>query len=382
MSTAPEVASNAYTVKVEGPHNEDADDRRQKLLSQLETIPKDVKFLRIIEDTPSDTEWAILGDHFTSVTELEMDTGFDEALNDAKMPLHWPLKRYEVASACGELVRSPFILEGKVEHLNLLAAHKEAVAKGEKEPKHLNVTGDNPEGRKIEFIYIPELASQWMTKHIGQSGEVQLPPPKQTNTKLLEIIENDAIDTFNRMAIPMSDVIFTLRTLNIRSTEGLDFNYTAPKMFSSILTDLEALHTLVLSVGEVFDGDGEDELPFQLYKFFPPNLTTLRFRGPVSLVTSEHWHRWVESFRSLEYLPNLKTLSFVLDLDYGEDNPSSTPRRKKIKPTDERIRKAKAACEELYDAAQERDILIEPFVDKWNKRNQYLDQVDDRWETL
>ncbi|TPX24997.1 hypothetical protein DIZ76_010446 [Coccidioides immitis] len=75
MSTMSQTASRVFTVKVQRPHETEAEDHGQNLPSQLETIPKDASTLRIEDNTPSDEEWALLGEYFTSVTDLDMDTG-------------------------------------------------------------------------------------------------------------------------------------------------------------------------------------------------------------------------------------------------------------------------------------------------------------------
>jgi hypothetical protein len=113
-------ASRTFVVKVAGPWAEKKAGHQDTLLSQLEQIPRDIKFLRIEDDTPSNSEWSLLGDHFTQIQDLEIRTGWNENLNDEKIPLHWPLERLYIDSACGEVVRSHFVLEGKVKHLILL----------------------------------------------------------------------------------------------------------------------------------------------------------------------------------------------------------------------------------------------------------------------
>ncbi|EFW22259.1 hypothetical protein D8B26_001027 [Coccidioides posadasii str. Silveira] len=226
--------------------------------------------------------------------------------------------------------------QGKVKHLifdytfelrfegptskELTKAHRGAIAREEAEQRSLTLQKHTPEERKIEFIVIPELVREWMRQRMEELDAAQEDSPKQlfrpqkeTDTRMLEIVENDAMNTLCRMVMSLSDVVYNLITLKICSTEALDFSFVGPQTFESILPTLENLDTLVLSVGEVF-GD-YDVLPSQLYKSFPPNLTTLRLRGPGSLVTSEHWKGWVESFGSPDFLPKLKKLSFVLDLD-------------------------------------------------------------------
>ena len=93
--------STRFTVQVKGPHGTEEDDHRDLLLAQLEKIPRGTQFLEITEDTPSNVEWELLKNHFNRIKDLEMCTGFNEELNDAELPEHWPLERLCVSSACG-----------------------------------------------------------------------------------------------------------------------------------------------------------------------------------------------------------------------------------------------------------------------------------------
>jgi hypothetical protein len=386
---------NTFTIRTQGPHNEQQDDHKQQLLGQLRNIPKDAKALRIEEDTPSNAEWWVIGDHFSSVKDLEMDTGFNEELNDERMPLHWPLERLLISSACGEVVRSPFMLEGKVKHLILLLtsglrfegptseelyrASKEAILRSDAEGDYITVQEGTPGECKIAFVSIPALVSKWMTqKCSGQDTVSHLtrPTPDQINLEILEILENDAIDTFTRMTIALPHLVENLKTLNLCSSHGLDFHFTSEEMFQEILPQLIGLKTLILTVGEIFDN--EQYLPL-LYKRFPPNLSTLRVRSPVSLSKSEHWKEWVESFATSGFLPNLKRLSFVLDLDYKQEDSG---RKTNVMAQEEQLREAKAACNQLYACAETRGITIEPFYDEWAERSRIFKQVDDRWRRL
>lgn len=382
---------------VKGPHKEKEPDHKQQLLSQLENIPKDTQTLLIDEDTPSDTEWALLGDHFTNVSELEVNTGYNEELNDEKMPLEWPLRRLVVSSASGELFQSPFVLEGKVNYLALFltcglrfegpttkefhALHKEAVKKGEIEERYITLHEGTPDERKIELTILPEIISMWMRdKYTAPQDPEQQPEPvssEDINLRTLEILENDAIDTFTRLTLARGHLALCLDTLNIRSTHGRDFHYTPEDIFRQILPQLVELKTFAFSVGEVFSD--ENLLPL-LYKDFPPNLSTLRFRGPVSLAKTEQWPEWIKSFENPEYLPNLKTLSFVLDLNY-EKKPDED-RKKDVAAPEDVLREAKVACDQLYAAAEKRGITIEPFYDEWAPRCSIFRQVDERWEKM
>jgi hypothetical protein len=114
-----------------------------------------------------------------------------------------------------------------------------------------------------------------------------------------------------------------------------------------------------------------------LFRHFPPNLSTLRFRGPVSLSKSKHWNKWVGSFADPRYLPNLRRLSFVLDLDYEKEG---TGRKKVIRAQAERLSEANAACKQLFDCVENRGIAIEPFRDEWAEKSKAFEQVDERFE--
>ncbi|BAE59138.1 unnamed protein product [Aspergillus oryzae RIB40] len=166
-----------HVVKIEGAR-EDSENHGEDLISQLKSIPSDITALRIEEDAPSDKEWAILGSHFTDIQSLELESGFNEDLNDKELPLHWPLKRCQISSACGEVTRTPHIRQGRVSHLILLLtsgirfegptsselskAHSQAIARGEEKADFITVKEGTPEERQIQITSIPELASKWM----------------------------------------------------------------------------------------------------------------------------------------------------------------------------------------------------------------------------
>ncbi|EAW10391.1 uncharacterized protein ACLA_048630 [Aspergillus clavatus NRRL 1] len=382
------------TVRVQGPHSQDLDNHKSALLSQLQNIPQDASSLRIEENTPSDKEWAILSEHFTNVRDLELDSGHSEGLNDKEMPLHWPLERLEIDSASGEVIQSPFILQGRVKHLaliftsglrfegptnaELLRTHRAAIERGEATPQYITVGEGTPEERRLQFTSIPELVAQWMTdKYSKPNPQVESAnqPPAQVLMDTVEIVENDALDALCRMAVALPHVVDHLRTLTLRSTHGLDFHFARENMFVGILPHLDNLRTLRLSVGEIFEDP--EYLP-NLYAKFPPNLSTLYFRGPVSLCRSEQWEKWIESFASKEYLPKLEKLAFVLDL------PSETSRdgKREAKAPELLLREARAACDRLYAVARERGIEIEEFHDEWADKLEHLRQVDERWNSL
>ncbi|KAF7585247.1 hypothetical protein BBP40_011598 [Aspergillus hancockii] len=384
-----------HVVKIDGAP-EGSEDHGEDLIAQLKSIPSGITALGIEEETPSNKEWAILGSHFPNIQSLELDTGYQEMLNDEELPLHWPLERYKLSSACGELIQSPHIRQGRVNHLILLltsglrfegpttkelvSEHKKAIARGEAEAQYITVGKGTSEEKKIELTWIPDLVHKWLhNKYDGKEASLEEDnhPPPTINLRTLEILENDAIDTFCRMTVALPHLIENLTTLNLRSTHCLDFHFTHEGLIQQILPQLDALETLQFSVGEVFEDQSRLN---SLYTWLPPNLSTLRFRGPASLIRSKEWENWIKAFESKDFLPHLKRLSFVLDLYYepNEDTWSSRKRKEKKAP-EQVLDEARAACEPLYEAARQRGIVIERLYDHWSDECQILRQVDERW---
>lgn len=453
--------------------NDDDPNPERELLPQLKAIPKDAEALTIDNNVPSDSDWAALGDHFTSIRDLKLHAGWNEELNDEKLPLHWPLERLFFADSCGETFRSPWVLEGRVKHLILLGtaglrfegpttselieANREAIARGEREKETITVRKDTPDERQIEINFVPDLVQGWMRDKYAEKPQVEYdatesrpkPPPMQLQT--LEIIENDALDAFSRFVLANADRgadPSNLTTLVLRSTNGYDFGQTAPQMFRQILPQMTELKTLVLTVGEKtfqkWEEGGEDEkeeeknsgtasrnagqeagkeeeatvekiptstestnkknseegtssLLTTLYTSLPPTLQCLRFRGPASLTASPAWPHWVATFSSPTFLPDLKTLSFVLDLDVGGDGLKKEKgserelgeaelkekEKEKVETETEALRKAKRECERLWEGASTRGVEVEAFRDHWIEEwPRMITDVDPRWAGL
>ncbi|KAI9369640.1 hypothetical protein BJX61DRAFT_518594 [Aspergillus egyptiacus] len=395
----PPIASRIHTpigphrVIVQGPHvdSEDAADHREPLLSQLRNIPRDTTILTVEEDPPSDTEWGILGDHFTNVEDLTIDTGFHEDLNDRKMPLHWPLQRLEIQGVCGEVTKSPHILQGRVGHLilyftsemrfegprsdELSDAYQKEIARGEVEARYIG---------RLQIIHMSELALDWMSKKYTTSENPNPSPQLEPENRpledeeirlhTLEIIENDALDTFQRMTLALPHLVANLTTLHLRSTSNPpDFSWINEDALAAILPQLTNLQTLTLYVGDVFRDPSS--LP-ALYTWLPPNLTTLHFRGPASLCRSERWEEWIGAFASGEFLPRLRRLAFVLDFHYEVGQYKS---QELADAPEELLQQARTECDRLCEAARRRGVSIEVLHDEWAGRHGCLRPVDSRW---
>lgn len=390
----PSMPHSPVIVKLRGPDNESELDHESRLREQLQSIPNDAKHLRIDDDTPSDKEWSLLKNHFSGVENLELDSGFSESLNDRPIPELWPLKRLELRSACSELVQSPFIREGRVPHLSLLltcglrftgpitdelfSEYKKDVERGEVQAEYIIQDEGTPEQRKIEVIHVPEMVGRHMHKHYADENSVTLGDESQsgqTRLRTLEIFENDAIDTFCRFTHALPQMVDNLHTLRLRSTAGLDFVYMGEEPFRHILQALKNLKTLNLTVGDVFENP--EYLP-TLYQHLPPNLTTLFFRGPTSLCQSSHWSNWVRAFESKEFLPHLKHLACVLDIDHLTEK-NGWGRRNVVPAPAGDLYQARVACESIYGIARRRGIAIENMPPEPETENRLFKPVDDRW---
>jgi hypothetical protein len=86
------------------------------LSDQLAQLPIATPSLKLIGDTPTDQTWHLLS-RLTNVQELTLQSGYEETLNIAPLPHHWPLKRLEISGATGEDVDTPHLL--KIDRLTL-----------------------------------------------------------------------------------------------------------------------------------------------------------------------------------------------------------------------------------------------------------------------
>ncbi|KAH6877059.1 hypothetical protein B0T10DRAFT_496970 [Thelonectria olida] len=321
-----------------------------------------IQALDLIEDTPTNDEWEMLGEKFRGVRWLAVDSGFNEDWTDDTFPRHWPLEAVVIASACGHLITTPAILDGGIPHLVLLlTCGLRFEGPTNNELSEMDELEDPPveaqEG-ELKIIYLPGRVSRWMyNKYAGgcefpnYEGHRSKPPSRM---RTLEILENDAIDTFQRFALACGHVVDNLDRLNIRSTSGLDCRMCPEDMFTVMLASLKNLKHLELSVSSKTFHDPAI-LP-NLYNCFSPNLESLKFRGPLSLARTDTFGEWVKAFGRADYLPKLKRLSFVLDEPSGEAE----------KPADAKsLHSARLKVEALLKAAQGRNVAAEDFHDPW-----------------
>lgn len=402
-----------------GPNTEEDSPKPPSLESQVQQLPRSVPSLAIEEETPSDADWALLGSHFTSIKDLTLSSGFNEHLNDNNIPLHWPLERLVLGSACGELSRTPWIREARLRHLRLkftmglrfggpandelTKAYDERVARGEEE--------EYKTSNGMRIVILPDLVKKWFEERYAQEnkqdkqdegGSSQEPSEGElsSNIETLEIIENDVHDVLLRLCLSLPRVFSTLKTLNLRATNGCDFHYGGEDVLHQLLPQLDTLKTLTLTLGSEYS---DPAYLTRLYRHLPPNLETLRFRGAARLAKSDAWPEWVRAFQDPGFLPRLRRLSFLLDLGQKVDPFIASARKKQMesetgdsvqqreseKPAEEKhdvstedLRLAKRACEQIWKAAGERGIVVEPFSEDYPAGFPDQKPLDDRWAAL
>ncbi|KAE9392437.1 hypothetical protein BT96DRAFT_887999 [Gymnopus androsaceus JB14] len=345
------------------------------LPAQLATASRETTHLNLEEDIPSDSDWALLSSHFTSVTHLYMDSGWNEELGDAGIPLHWPLEKITIGSACGDVCTSPWIVEGRAKHLvfcytaglrfegpttnELLKGNNEAIATGEKEAmKAGNVT----------LTWVPDLARDWLREKYAKDQDENNGKDEETTSvtdtpplRILEIIGNDVHDTLFRYVLAHPSLIDPVETLNLVAPSPYDLDVAPQNILHQVLPQLKAMKTLVLTVG---DNYSSRELLPDLVGCLPPNLDFLRFRSSVSIATADPAlfdSKWVQAFADPTFLPNLKSLSFVLDLKDGEEDRKENEEYQTAAEAEAVLAQAKRACERLWRAAEGRGVVVEPW---------------------
>ncbi|RMJ21317.1 hypothetical protein PHISP_07810 [Aspergillus sp. HF37] len=412
-------STSATITLAPGPNTDEDRPKPPSLESQVQQIPRSVPRLEIQEETPSDADWAQLGAHFTSIKDLTLSSGFNEHLNDSNIPLHWPLERLVLNSACGELSRTQWIRDARLRHLRLEftmglrfggpaneeleKAYDERVARGEEEEYRTS--------NGIRIVCLPALVQRWFEEKYAQDhrqdkqneeGSSENPSQHElsSNIETLEIIENDVHDVLLRLCLSLPRVFSTLKTLNLRATNGCDFHYGSDDVLHQLLPQLDTLKTLTLTLGSEYS---DPAYLTRLYRHLPPNLGELRFRGAARLAKSDAWPEWVRAFQDPGFLPQLQRLSFLLDLGQKVDPFIASARKQQREsesgdsvqqpenenPADEKhnvstedLRLAKRACEQIWKAAGERLIAVEPFSEDYPAEFPDQKPLDDRWEGL
>jgi len=331
-------------------------ERLKRILAETD---RDAEVLELVDECPSEEEWDVLGQHFRNVRWLLVETGFNESWIDRGFPLGWPLDLLVVSSACGELVTTPAILEGRISHLVLLLTcnlrfegpgnpeldTSEELCNEAEAQLNENKTG-------ITIMYRPSRVYKWLAHKY--SGLRQWPDPgwedrPVSRLKTLEILENDAFDTFQRLAMAHSHLIMGLEKLNLRSMHGEDFALTPEDLFPQFFPAMTNLKHLELSLSHQFNND--TILP-NLYRCLPPNLESLSFRGPPSLAGSGQFDEWIAAFGNPALLPSLKRLSFALDAAGTEAKLSE-------------LAWATRSANRLLARASARGVVVEQFRDPW-----------------
>ncbi|KAJ5959803.1 uncharacterized protein N7479_006953 [Penicillium vulpinum] len=372
-----------YTsIKVQGPPEVSKSDHETHLQAQLQSIPKTTKELLITVHTPSDPEWAILGAHFSSVRILRLESHNREyKLNNKLIPLHWPLQQLTLYSTFGQLTQTPFVRKGLVGHLILFYDYylrfkglpNDKLSEEEqytlrKGPKFPSAKFNKPNDKKL--VDFTSFVADHMHRFLGETLNIEPenePPAGPINLHTLEIWEYDSVDVFCRMAMALPHLVENLQTLLLRYTGMGKSEPLTMGCFRAFLPALTNLKTLDLKFADF----GDMSTVEIMYKFFPPDLTTLFFRGPALLIESEHWADWLRAFESPDLLPQLQRLTFVLDIHY-----EYWCREVDIAAPEEILGRAREACEPPYEIARKRGITIESIpIDDDGQAG----PMDDRW---
>ncbi|KAL1633892.1 hypothetical protein SLS58_010881 [Diplodia intermedia] len=307
-------------------------DMTAALQPQLDNAPRHVEKLYLAKDIPTNDHWVLLSNHFTSVKDLHLDSGWNERLNDRDIPLHWPLEKITISSACRETCKSPWILEGRVPHLVLNhtsglrfegPTDKELV-----QPKLQALQGNPP--RRLPPSRIPRLArhhsppisasdlvdERKRNKHANGTDNASDKKP-DSQLKTLEIAHNDVLDTLHNYNVARPCLLASVQTLSLVASGDNDMNVCDERILESVLPRLTRLTTLVLVLGDNFAD--RDQLP-ALFRSLPPNLETLRLQSSVSLARDAVVDEWIDAFENPAFLPRLKSLSIALDLDDSEQD--------------------------------------------------------------
>jgi hypothetical protein len=345
------------------------------LPSIMATIDSTTEILHITGDVPSNDQWEALGKHFDNVRFLKVAAGWDESWIDDKFPLNWPLELLVVADACGERITTPAIMQGRIKHLVLLLTAGLRFD-GPVTKDLMKDAEQHPQANGIKVQSVPAEWDKWFHRMGGISLSPQVPqgsPPSAM--KHLSIIGNDALEVLAGIGMAKFYLLASLDSLTLYSASENDMLHLPANSCLAVLPRLTNLTTLKLTLGSpmyaclVGEGGNQHFLP----TFFPPNIQTLHFRGPVSMVP--RLDQFAAAFAYERFLPQLKRISLVLDLqDESSESPSPSP---------EVLTAAHAACRKVLDAAAKRGVVVDEFRDPWAEAHPRLFwQVDDRWAVL
>ncbi len=141
---------------------------------------------------PRSEQWDTIASHFTNVTKLYLDSGFEEDWHDSRFPENWELDMLVVGSAGSEVVQTPIITEGRVRHLalalttglrfegptteELVEQFLQDVDSGKEETDYVVVPR---RGVRVPIISTPLLATSWMERtYAGADEEAEGSPER------------------------------------------------------------------------------------------------------------------------------------------------------------------------------------------------------------
>ena len=400
----------------------------ETLQAVMARIDPKTEVLHLMGAVPTNDQWEALGQHFTNVRFLQVESGWEEDWVDAEFPLHWPLELLMIVDAGGERVTTPAILEGRIKHLVLFytcglrfegpviddlmkdaellkfiprqkttpdaaesenpgAADAAHATNGAPQPQveepattaPPELKDTEPDGLKVYSV--PHEWHKWIYDKYAKQDLVLSLEPKEGDPpsamESLQILGNDALQMFSYMALANFHLLYSLSSLTLDSPSSNDLTHIPPNIPLIALPELQRLKHLKLTLGspvyatllEIFDNE-----PF-LHAVLPPNIETLHLRGSVAM--APHLDAFAAAFEHAEFLPNLKRICLVLD---RPDKDSESQKEASL----EELRAAHKACKKVLNAASAaRGAVVEEWTEPWVEEHSGLfHDVDDRWAVL
>jgi hypothetical protein len=240
---------------------------------------------------------------------------------------------------------------------------------------------EQPQVEGIKLYSVPVEWHHWWHDKYSQDGTISLAPQAPQGSppsamKHLSILGNDALEVLTGIAATKFYLLASLDSLTLYSASKNDLLHIQPSVFLTLFPHLANLTTLKLTLGSsmyarLIGKVGNDRF---LPALFPPNIQTLHFRGPESMVPD--LDKFAAAFASEGFLPQLKRISLILDL---ADDDSDGPFELSL----EELTAAHAACRKVLDAAAKRGVVVDKFREPWIEAHQRLFWgVDDRWAVL